>query len=131
MFHVRSHLDRSHLARALDDMARADMRLARALTTCEAWEGGYISALLAEAAQLAANDDPSNHQFASDRDRAVDAVQRAVLLANPRALVAHADMHPMPEAIDALFSLLDALAEFHRITAELERRQALRVPPPI
>jgi hypothetical protein len=131
MYQVRSHLDRAHLARALEDVARADMRLAVALTTCEAWDGGYVSMLLHEAAQLASNDDTSNSAFTSDHERAQDAVRRAVFLANPRSVVAHADMHPTAEAIDAFFALLASLSEFHTITADLERRQATRIPPPL
>jgi hypothetical protein len=66
-----------------------------------------------------------------DHDRAQNAVRRAVFVANPRSVVAHADMRPTAEAIDAFFALLASLAEFHTITADLERRQATRIPTPL
>ena len=75
-------INRSDLAKALESLVADDGRVAGAIALCEAWEPGFVTELLTRAEFLVANDvEPSG----TVRDRAVEAVDRVVPRADPRA----------------------------------------------
>jgi hypothetical protein len=119
---------RADLARALDDMARADRRLAGALTACEAWESGYCSELVNLAVDLSAQDDPAHQSCSSARERALQAVSRAIDITNPRYRARALDHSVDAAAVQALLGLLTSQARFHEAATSLDRRRWHRVP---
>jgi hypothetical protein len=115
------------LARSLDDLARADRRLASALTACEAWESGYCSELVNLAVDLSAQDDPAHQSYSSTRERGLQAVSRAIEITNPRYRARALD-HPVDAAaVQALLALLTSQARFHEAATSLDRRRRHRV----
>lgn len=123
-----TRMPRADLARALDDMARADRRLAGALAACEAWQSGYCAELVSLSVDLAAQDDPALQSFSSSRERALQAVSRAIDVMNPRYRARSLETSVPAEAVQALLSLLTAQARFHEAAAGLDRRHWHRVP---
>lgn len=107
-------------------MARADRRLAGALAACEAWQSGYCAELVNLSVDLSANDDPS-HQSSSSRERALQAVARAVDVMNPRYRARALESSVSAEAVQALFALLTSQVRFHEAAAGLDRRGWHRV----
>lgn len=120
---VQMRIDRAELARALDDVTRDDQRLAAALTACEAWRSGYCAEIVNMAADLSAQDDPSHRSYSSTRERSLQAVQRALDIANPRHRSRSLGESVTPAAVQALFALLDSQVRFHEAAADLERRR--------
>jgi hypothetical protein len=124
---VPTRIDRAELARALDDVARADRRLAAALTACEAWRSGYCAEVVNIAADLATQDDLSHQSYSSTRERSLHAMQRALDVANPRHFSRSLDHSVSPDAIQALFALLTSQVRFHESASHLERRRWNRI----
>ncbi|MEN9645394.1 MAG: hypothetical protein RL238_2063 [Actinomycetota bacterium] len=121
-----SLVTRADLAAALDDIAHADRNVARALTVCEAWEPGYVAALV-QRAELLAQHDADND--AALRDRALSAIDRAIRTDNPFQRVTRSGVQPTDEAIDDILAILRQQARFHRSAGDLERRTIGRTPP--
>ena len=125
---VNNRIDRADLTRALDDVVRADHRLAAALAACEAWRSGYCAEVVNMAGDLSTHDDPSHQSYSSGRERSLQAMQRALDLANPRHRSRSLGHSVSPAAIQALFALLTSQVRFHESAAELERRRWNRLP---
>jgi len=117
---------RADLAAALDDIAHTDRNVARTLTVCEAWEPGYVAALL-QRAEVLAQHDPTDGS--SLRERALGAIDRAIRTDNPFQRVTSSGVQPTPEAIDDILAMLRQQARFHQSAGELERRTIGRTPP--
>ena len=126
-----TRMPRADLARALDDMARADRRLAGALAACEAWQSGYCAELVNLSVDLSANDDPSHQSSSSSRERALQAVTRAVDVMNPRYRARALESSVANEAVQALFALLTSQVRFHEAATGLDRRGWHRVATPL
>lgn len=118
---------RADLARALDDMARDDPRLAGALAACEAWQSGYCAELVNLSVDLS-QDDPRDEPSAAIRERALLAVSRAIDITNPRYRARALEAPVAPDAVHALLSLLTAQVRFHQAATTLDRRRWHRVP---
>lgn len=121
-----SLVTRADLATALDDVAHADRNVARVLTACEAWEPGYVAALLQRAEMLSQHDPVSD---AGLRERALSAIDRAIRNDNPFQKVARSGVEPSDEAIEQVLAMLHQQSRFHETAGELERRSAGRTPP--
>ncbi len=116
-----AHLTRADLAAALVDLARCDPNVAAALATCEAWEPGYVDALLGRAELLAARDHRAGLMSATVGERSLSAIDRALRHDNPFQRVHRVRRWPPTAAVDALIDLLDREARFHDLAGELER----------
>ena len=121
-----SLVTRADLAAALDDLAHADRNVARTLTVCEAWEPGYVAALV-QRAEVLAQHDPAGET--SLRERAFSAIDRALRTDNPFQRVTKAGVQPSDEAIDDILAMLRQQARFHQSAGNLERRTIGRTPP--
>ena len=120
-----SLVTRADLAAALDDIAHADRNVARALTACEAWEPGYVAALLQRAEVLAQHDPITDGSL---RERALAAIDRAIRTENPFLKLTRSGVQPSDDAIEQILSMLHQQARFHESAGELERRTAGRMP---
>ncbi len=116
---------RADLAAALDDIAHADRNVARALTACEAWEPGYVAALLQRAEVLAQHDPVSDTSL---RERALVAIDRAIRTDNPFLKVDRSGVDPSDDSIEQILSMLHQQARFHESAGDLERRTVGRTP---
>lgn len=117
---------RADLAAALDDIAHADRGVARTLTVCEAWEPGYVAALLQRAEHLAQHDPDVAVPL---RDRALGAIDRAIRIDNPFQRVTQSGVQPTDEAVEDILAMLRQQARFHGSAGDLERRTIGRMPP--
>jgi hypothetical protein len=124
--HSTSLVTRADLAAALDDIAHADRNVARALAAAEAWEPGYVAALVQRAEVLAQHDPASD---ASLRERALSAIDRAIRTDNPFQRVSRSGVQPTDDAIEQILAMLHQQARFHDSASDLERRTANRTPP--
>jgi len=122
-------ITRAHLAEAMVQLIRSDASLAGAIAIQEAWDSGYVGRLLAQAEVLASQwvDDDL---LPADATTAAEAVRRAVAIANPRDVLDTWGAPIGEDEREALVSLLQAQAMFHRRAGGFERRGLRRTPPP-
>ena len=129
MEHVRAmRLSRADLAESLFELAAADLSVARVLTACEAWEAGYVAGVLIRAEELSRHDPDDTTDSA--RERALSALARAIRHDNPFLRVHKSGVDVSSEAIMAMLDMLEMQSTFHERAGDLERRTALRTPPP-